>query len=65
MKFELLSKEGIALMVVLFAAIILSHMFAPTAIGVVTSMTSTLMGALLLERKPKALPEDPNVDASK
>jgi ABC-type transport system involved in cytochrome bd biosynthesis fused ATPase/permease subunit len=53
-KIDLLSPQGIAFVTVLFAAIILSHLFAPLAVGVITSMASTLMGAVLLERKPKA-----------
>jgi hypothetical protein len=54
MKIDLLSFQGAAVLAVMFAAIILSQVFAPGVVGIITSTVSTLVGALFLERKPKA-----------
>lgn len=44
----------VALLVVLLAAVILTHIFAPLAISVITSLVSTIVGALFVNLQPQA-----------
>lgn len=39
----------VALLAVMLAAVILTHMFAPPAVGAITSIVSTVVGALFVD----------------
>lgn len=55
----------------MIAAVILAHAFAPPAVGAVTSIVSTIVGALFVDlrkdekaKEPEALAEAPKGDGS-
>jgi uncharacterized membrane protein len=51
----------IVLVIVLLAAVFVSHMYAPTSISVVTSIVSTLIGAFFVDLRRKEPEEAPAV----
>ncbi len=53
-----LTTQEVALVAVLLAAIIASHMLAPTAAAAIVSIASTLIGAFFVNRNAK--PDGPN-----
>lgn len=48
--------QQVALLAVLLASIIVTHLWAPAVIGAVTSIVSTIVGALFVNLQPTALP---------
>ena len=58
MKFDP-SWRQVALLAVLLAAVIVSHLIAPLAVAAVTSMASTIVGALFVNLQPKPDPSVP------
>lgn len=50
--------QQVALLAVLLAAVIVSHLLAPLAVSVITSLVSTVVGALFVNLKPSE-PEAP------
>lgn len=51
MKFDPTWRQ-VALLAVLLAAIIVSHLWAPAAVSAITSIVSTIVGALFINLKP-------------
>lgn len=49
--------QQVALIAVLLAAIILTHLFAPLAVSAVVSIVSTIVGALFVNLSPSKQPE--------
>ncbi len=54
-----LTNQDVALVAILLAAIILSHVYAPTAAAAVVSIASTLIGAFFVNRNRGAKPMPP------
>jgi hypothetical protein len=52
------SWQQVALLAVLLTAVIVSHMYAPAAASAVVSIVSTVVGALFVDLRRNAKPED-------
>lgn len=53
----------VAILAILLAAIIVTHVWAPTAVAVITSIASTIVGSLFLNLQ--GAPQDPQADSKK